>query len=542
MDDIIILGIEGTAWNFSTAIINSNGIIAESTNTYIPKNGGIHPREAAQHHANVASNVINDLFNKFYKKGYTKKDINAIAFSKGPGLGPCLRVTATIARMLALLLNIKLIGVNHCIAHIEIGIWNTKCSDPVVLYVSGANTQILTYNNFKYKILGETLDIGLGNSLDKFARSANLTHPGGPKIEKLAEKSKDYIKLPYTVKGMDLFYSGLSAAATRSLIYDSDNNISNLESVCYSYQEVAFSMIIEVVERAIANLKKKEVLLVGGVGANKRLQEMLFKMCKERKCSFYVPDNKYLGDNGSMIAYTGLLMYKNNDFLDIKTSYIDASFRPDTIDILWKENKKNISINNSDTNGAEAKIIINTNLNKKYLIKKRINKIYRIREIDDEIRFNRIKIELRMIIEARKLGVPTPIIYFADKENIVMQYIDGIELKNVINISLAEKIGKYIGILHKNNIIHGDLTTSNIIISKKQEIYFIDFSLSSFTKSIESKGVDIHVFFQTIENSYSLEICNQFIKKFKEGYCNTYNDANKILNRANEIKSRGRYL
>lgn len=414
LNDIFILGIEGTAWNFSTAIISSDGVIAESKNTYVPNVGGIHPREAAQHHANVAASVIKDLIDKFQKCGYSINSISAISFSKGPGLGPCLRITGTVARMLSLMLKKPLIGVNHCIAHIEIGMWNTKAIDPIILYVSGANSQILTFNNSKYRILGETLDIGLGNSLDKFARSAGLQHPGGPKIELLSKKATSFVELPYTVKGMDLFYSGLSAEATRKLIINNNEKIINLENLCYSYQEIAFSMIVEVVERALSHTQKREVLLVGGVGANLRLQKMLLDMCNDRNCSFKVPEMKYLGDNGVMIAYTGLLMYKCNCFTDIKLSNIDASFRPDTIDILWRKNisceLKEESIQDNIFFGAEAQIKVIEINNKKYIIKNRIEKKYRIDELDSFLRSTRTKNEVRMILESRKIGIRTPII------------------------------------------------------------------------------------------------------------------------------------
>ncbi len=106
-------------------------------------------------------------------------------------------------------------GVNHCIAHVEIGCFATGCRDPIVLYASGANTQVIGYLNGRYRIFGETLDIGIGNALDKFARSKDLPHPGGPHLEKLAKEGK-YIELPYTVKGMDLAFSGLVSAAKES--------------------------------------------------------------------------------------------------------------------------------------------------------------------------------------------------------------------------------------------------------------------------------------------------------------------------------------
>lgn len=224
-------------------------------------------------------------------------------------------------------------------------------------------------------------------------------------MEQLAKKSDRFIKLPYTVKGMDLFYSGLSTAATRLV---KDKNIC-LEDICYSYQEVAFSMAVEVIERALSLTKKREVLLVGGVGANLRLQEMLSKMCYERNCTFHVPKSLYLGDNGIMIAYTGLLMYNHNLFLDLESSSIDPLFRTDLVSIPWRnkilKNNKNVIFD-----GAEAKIsikIINKNC---YIVKNRIQKKYRINILDDYLRKTRTKNEVKIILEVRKLGIRTPII------------------------------------------------------------------------------------------------------------------------------------
>lgn len=325
----IVLGIEGTAWNLSAALVDKKDVITEITHTYVPLTGGIHPREAAQHHAKFVSEVIRKLLEDGKNKGISQNEINGIAFSQGPGLGACLRTVATAARALALSLNIPLIGVNHCLAHIEIGRWKTPAYDPVTLYVSGANSQLLAYKTGKYRIFGETLDIGLGNALDKFARSAGLTHPGGPKIEKLAKKAKNYIPLPYVVKGMDLSFSGLSTAATNALERHS------LEDICYSFQETAFSMVVEVTERALAHTGKKEVLLAGGVGANNRLREMIQIMCEDRGASFYVPEKRYMGDNGTMIAYLGLLMLNAGNTLEIKNSHINPNFRPDMVDVTW---------------------------------------------------------------------------------------------------------------------------------------------------------------------------------------------------------------
>jgi len=324
-----VLGIEGTAWNLSAAIVNETDVITEVTETYRPQTGGIHPREAAQHHARYAAGVIRDLLNEGKKNGLDAGDINAVAFSQGPGLGPCLRTVATAARMLALSLGVPLVGVNHCIAHIEVGRWKTPARDPVVLYVSGANSQVLAYRAGRYRVFGETLDIGIGNALDKFARNVGLSHPGGPRIEEYARNAVRYIPLPYVVKGMDFSFSGLSTAATDAL------KRATIEDVCYSFQETAFAMLVEVTERALAHTGKSEVLLAGGVGANMRLREMLDIMCDDRGASFYVPQKRFMGDNGAMIAYLGLLMLNAGSVTGIEDSRVNPNFRPDDVEVTW---------------------------------------------------------------------------------------------------------------------------------------------------------------------------------------------------------------
>ena len=321
---ISILGLEGTAWNLSAAIVDENDVIAETTATYMPEAGGIHPREAAQHHSNHIGEVVGETL----KKG--GRTVSAVAFSQGPGLGPCLRTVATAARALSLSLGVPLIGVNHCIAHIEVGRWKTPAKDPVTLYVSGANSQVLAYRAGRYRVFGETLDIGVGNALDKFARSAGLRHPGGPKVEDFAKKATRYIPLPYTVKGMDFSFSGLTTAAQESL------KNSKLPDVCYSFQETAFAMLVEVTERAVAHTGKTEVLLAGGVGANSRLREMLKIMCEDRGIEFYVPEKRYMGDNGAMIAYLGLLMFRAGYRTGISESAVNPNYRPDDAEVVWR--------------------------------------------------------------------------------------------------------------------------------------------------------------------------------------------------------------
>ncbi len=332
----LILGLEGTAWNLSAALVSEERVLSEAESTYKPKYGGIHPREAAQHHATELKDVVSQTLRGAKEEDgeFSLASIDAIAFSQGPGMGPCLRTVATAARALSLSLKIPLIGVNHCIAHIEVGRWQCGAKDPVVLYVSGANSQVLAYRSGRYRVLGETLDIGIGNALDKFARYLGLSHPGGPKIEKLASKGTNYIYMPYIVKGMDLSFSGLTTAAKDAV----DAHPNEKENVCYSFQETAFAMLTEVTERAMAHLCKDEMLLAGGVGANRRLQQMLQTMCEDRGGMFYVPENRYLGDNGTMIAYLGLLMLKSGNTTPIENSQVRSNYRPDDVDVTWRRN------------------------------------------------------------------------------------------------------------------------------------------------------------------------------------------------------------
>lgn len=240
-----------------------------------------------------------------------------------------MRTTATAARALSLLLNVPLVGVNHCVAHVEIGKLAMKIEDPVTLYVSGGNTMVTAFDEGRYRVFGETLDIAIGNMLDVFAREIGLQHPGGAKIERLAMKGEKFIPLPYIVKGMDLSYSGLLTAALNKI------KECRVEDLSYSLQEVAFSMLAEVTERAVAHTGKEEVLLTGGVGRNKRLQEMLQAISSEHDAVFYVVPDNLAGDNGAMIAWTGLLAYKSGQTISIEESFVRPKWRLDDVDIPW---------------------------------------------------------------------------------------------------------------------------------------------------------------------------------------------------------------
>lgn len=327
------LGIESTADDFSVGIASSNGdILANIISAYIPEEGGIHPREAARHHAQVAGEVLGRAFQK---AGVKPKQITAVAFSQGPGLGPCLRTGATAARALASYLGVPLVGVNHCVAHIEIAKLIEHAEDPVTLYVSGGNTIVAAFEASRYRVFGETLDIAIGNCLDVFAREAGFKQkegiPFGAIIERLAAQGKELIPLPYVVKGMDLSYSGLLTAATQQL----HKGTYCLEDLCYSLQEVAFSMLTEVTERALAHTEKPEALLTGGVAANKRLQSMIKSIADEHNARFSVVPKEYALDNGAMIAWTGMLAFKHGQRTSVEKSFVKLKWRLEEVCVPW---------------------------------------------------------------------------------------------------------------------------------------------------------------------------------------------------------------
>lgn len=330
------LGIESTAHTLSFGLVDSKGIPYPScSDTVSPTEGGIHPREAADHHKEVASTLLEKLLVQYE---LSMSDIGAVSYSQGPGLGPCLRVGAAIARGISSRLEVPLIGVNHCVAHIEIGRDQCGCTDPVLLYVSGGNTQVIARLEGRYRVLGETLDIGIGNMLDKFARAQGIPFPGGPVIEKLAAKwlegnpnpTMDGLELPYAVRGMDLAFSGVMTAAQRLL-----ESGKSLEAVCWSLQEHVFAACVEVAERAMAHTGKTELLLGGGVACNSRLRTMCELMASERESTSFAPPRMYCIDNGTMIAKLGFLELDNGRITSYLQSAIDQYLRTDQTPITW---------------------------------------------------------------------------------------------------------------------------------------------------------------------------------------------------------------
>ncbi len=330
---MLVLGIESTAHTFGVGIVDEKGrILADERAKYVPEKGGIHPREASFYFMQEAPNVIAKALEK---AGVSAGSLDGVAVALGPGLGPCLRVGATLARALAIYFKKALIPVNHAVAHIEIGKLVTGAKDPLIVYLSGGNTIISAYVSGRYRIFGETLDMPLGNFIDTFVREVGLAPPyvvnGVHKIDECADAGgKDFIELPYVVKGQDVSFSGLLTAALKAI-----RSGRKLEDVCYSLREIAYSAIVEVSERGLAHTGKKQVLLVGGVAASRALRSKFEAMAGERGVELKVVPPKYSGDNGVMIAWTGILALKHGITVEPEKAFIRQRWKLDQADVPW---------------------------------------------------------------------------------------------------------------------------------------------------------------------------------------------------------------
>ncbi len=324
---MIVCGIEGTAHTWGVGIFDGKEILANAKDMYVPKKGsGIHPGEAAAHHRAAGKKVFDDAMKK---ADMTLDGIDYIAYSKGPGLPPCLKAVTEFVKTLPAK---KTIEVNHPVAHIEVAKFMTGAKDPVVIYVSGGNTQVIGYAAKRYRVFGETMDIPIGNAIDTFIRATDGRQPGGPVFDELAAKGKNYIELPYAVKGMDLSFSGIVTAALQK--YKKDKT--RLNDLCFSFQETCYAMLTEVTERALAHTGKDELLLTGGVAASKRLREMLSIMAKERDAKALFCPLEYSGDNGANIAVAGYLSAKaGQKAIKNKDADFNSRWRVDEAEIKW---------------------------------------------------------------------------------------------------------------------------------------------------------------------------------------------------------------
>lgn len=338
---MLALGLEGSANKVGVGIIEltSSGetvVRANVRRTYVtPPGHGFLPKDTARHHRD---NILPLIKLALKEAGVNPCDVDVICFTKGPGMAAPLISVAIAARSLSLLWNVPLVGVNHCVGHIEMGRWITGARNPVVLYVSGGNTQVIAYASQRYMIFGETIDIAVGNCLDRFARILKLPNEPAPgyQIEQAAKKGSQLIDLPYAVKGMDVSFSGILSKIEQLAKVELPKGKFTAEDLCFSLQETVFAMLVEITERAMAHIGSTEVLVVGGVGCNHRLQEMMGIMAKERNGHCFATDDRFCIDNGLMIAQAGLLAYKTGQVTKLEDSWCTQRYRTDDVHIAWR--------------------------------------------------------------------------------------------------------------------------------------------------------------------------------------------------------------
>ncbi|WP_096389983.1 bifunctional N(6)-L-threonylcarbamoyladenine synthase/serine/threonine protein kinase [Halopenitus persicus] len=572
-----VLGIEGTAWCASAAIhdAETDDVFIES-DAYEPDSGGIHPREAAEHMADALPEVI-DAALSYAEDAAGAGSIDAVAFSRGPGLGPCLRTVGTAARAVAGTLEVPLVGVNHMVAHLEIGRHRSGFEDPICLNASGANAHVLGYHNGRYRVLGETMDTGVGNAIDKFTRHVGWTHPGGPKVERAAADG-EYVDLPYVVKGMDFSFSGIMSAAKD--LYDEGVPV---EDVCFSLQEHVFAMLTEVAERALSLTGNDQLVLGGGVGQNDRLREMLATMCAQRGVAFHAPEPRFLRDNAGMIAVLGARMLAAGDTIPISESAIDPNYRPDQVPVTWRgtaassagpADTTGTAANTTDAattaadvattaadvatttadavrdvttrvatrrgetpdlRGAEAVVEI---VDEETVRKRRRPKAYRHPTLDETLRRNRTTLEARLLNEARRAGVPTPLVHDVDVENaeLSLQYVGTADLADRITPDRAREVGVYLARLHRAGFVHGDPTTRNVRVGGSVPA-LIDFGLGYHTGHVEDHAMDLHILEQSIRGTATDP--DPIVSAAESGY--TAVGKADVLDRLRTIEGRGRY-
>jgi N6-L-threonylcarbamoyladenine synthase len=331
-NNMLCLGIESTAHTFGCSVVDSRGnMLSDARDVYkAPEGSGIHPREASRHHTEVSPDIFK---NALKSANVTMKNIDIVGYSAGPGLGPCLRVGAVVARTIAGFYKKPLVPVNHALGHIELGAILTGASDPLVLLVSGGHTMMLAFSHSRWRVFGETLDITVGQLLDQFGRALGFASPCGNRIEQLASQSGGkYLQLPYIIKGNDVSFSGLLTAAVKLASCNTE-----LADTCYSLQETAFAMLAEAVERALSFTSKKEMMIVGGVAANKRLAQMLESVCSRQDAKLFVCPIKFAGDNGAQIAWTALQEYLATKMsVQVEESTVRQSWRLDTVHVSWR--------------------------------------------------------------------------------------------------------------------------------------------------------------------------------------------------------------
>lgn len=326
----IILGIESSCDDTSAAIIQGKKILSNVVSTQkIHQNyGGVVPELASRAHL---QNIIPVVHQAIQLANINKKAIDAISFTRGPGLLGSLLVGTSFAKSLSMSLTVPLIEVNHMQGHIFAHFIEDESKENIsfpflCLTVSGGHTQIVQINDyFDMEVLGETLDDAAGEAFDKIGKILGLEYPAGPTIDKLSQNGdKDKFKFPLPkLEGIKFSFSGIKTSVLyfihKELQKNPDFIKENLEDICASVQKTILSSLLDKLKLAIEITGIKNVAIAGGVSANSELRREIKKLELENNCKTFIPKFEYTTDNAAMIAVVGSIKYEYNKFSDLKT-------------------------------------------------------------------------------------------------------------------------------------------------------------------------------------------------------------------------------
>ena len=321
MKDVYILSIESSCDETSIAITkNGNECIYMNVSTQMDTHalyGGVVPEIASRMHTEAITLVLEDVLTKSNMK---IEDMDAIAVTYAPGLMGSLLVGVEFAKTLSFLYDIPLIAVNHMAGHIYANNLTSKLEYPLIaLVVSGGHTNIvLMKDDYEFEVLGKTLDDAIGEAFDKVARVLGLKYPGGPNVEKLALDGKNTYKLGTVhVDNYDLSYSGLKSSVINLVHNETQrgNEIRKSDLAC-TFQEIAIKQLVDKTKKALQDYDIKNLIVAGGVSANKYLRSELTKLCNELNVNLSIPEFKYCTDNAAMIGSAAYPLFKAKKFAD----------------------------------------------------------------------------------------------------------------------------------------------------------------------------------------------------------------------------------
>ncbi|MEG9326656.1 tRNA (adenosine(37)-N6)-threonylcarbamoyltransferase complex transferase subunit TsaD [Salinimicrobium catena] len=328
---IYILGIESSCDDTAAAVLCNGKILSNvvATQEVHKKYGGVVPELASRAHQ---QNIVPVIHEALDRAGITKKDLTAIAFTRGPGLMGSLLVGTSFAKSMALGLNIPLIDVNHMQAHILAHFIEEEGFDKpefpfLALTISGGHTQVVKVSNyFEMEVIGQTLDDAVGEAFDKSAKILGLPYPGGPLVDKYAQQGNPKaFQFPKPKVGdLNFSFSGLKTSILyfiqKELKENPDFISQNLEDICASIQHTIINILMDKMKKAVKQTGIRQIAIGGGVSANSGIRKTLKEAEKKYGWKTFIPKFEYTTDNAAMIAIAGHYKYLTGDFADMEVT------------------------------------------------------------------------------------------------------------------------------------------------------------------------------------------------------------------------------